>query len=158
MNKVLNSTPIFWDIKPCSLLKFKECYVLHAGFLFRLVLRPWRWRLHVPPKLWLTFNGLHGVVSQKISSLDNYRTRNLRFYNYWKFEFQTTNNILTERTTICFSSWTLPHGAGYVVKWAYSVIMSPLFYSIILSLSLLVQKNIILPEAYFVLVSVKTLK
>jgi hypothetical protein len=28
----------------------------------------WRWRRHVPPKRWLTFNGLHGVISQKIDS------------------------------------------------------------------------------------------
>jgi hypothetical protein len=28
--------------------------------------RPWIWRRHVIPKLWLTFNGLHGVISQKM--------------------------------------------------------------------------------------------
>jgi hypothetical protein len=25
-----------------------------------------KWRQHVPPKCWLTFNGLHGVITQKI--------------------------------------------------------------------------------------------
>jgi hypothetical protein len=29
------------------------------------ILRPWRWTRHVPPKRWLTFNGLHDVISQK---------------------------------------------------------------------------------------------
>jgi hypothetical protein len=31
-----------------------------------LIIRPWRWRWHVPPKRPLTFNGLHGVISQKM--------------------------------------------------------------------------------------------
>jgi hypothetical protein len=35
-------------------------------FLAFLILRPWKWRLHVSPKSRLTFNGLHGVISQKI--------------------------------------------------------------------------------------------
>jgi hypothetical protein len=30
-----------------------------------LILRPGIWRWHVPPKFRLTFNGLHGVISQK---------------------------------------------------------------------------------------------
>jgi hypothetical protein len=32
-------------------------------FLVWLVLRPWGWRRHVPPKRRLAFNGLHGVIS-----------------------------------------------------------------------------------------------
>jgi hypothetical protein len=31
-----------------------------------IILQPWRWRRHVLPKRLLTFNGLHGVISQKI--------------------------------------------------------------------------------------------
>jgi hypothetical protein len=31
-----------------------------------LILWPWRWRRHVPPKHLLTFSRLHGVISQKI--------------------------------------------------------------------------------------------
>jgi hypothetical protein len=34
-------------------------------FLTWLILRSWSWRWHVPPKRRLTFNGLHGVISQK---------------------------------------------------------------------------------------------
>jgi hypothetical protein len=45
------------------------CHVLSRSFLTRLILRPRRWRRYVPPKRWLTFNGLHGIVSQKISTL-----------------------------------------------------------------------------------------
>jgi hypothetical protein len=33
-----------------------------------LVLRSWRWRLHVPPKRQLTFTGLHGFIPQKTES------------------------------------------------------------------------------------------
>jgi hypothetical protein len=40
--------------------------MLSRWFLARLILRPWRWRRHVLPKRRLTFNGLHGVISQKI--------------------------------------------------------------------------------------------
>jgi hypothetical protein len=36
---------------------------------FWLILRPWRWRRYVPPKLWVTLNGLHGVISQKTELL-----------------------------------------------------------------------------------------
>jgi hypothetical protein len=35
-------------------------------FLAWLIFRPRRWRRHVPPKRRLTFNELHGVISQKI--------------------------------------------------------------------------------------------
>jgi hypothetical protein len=34
-------------------------------FLAWLIFRPWRWRQHVHPKRWLTFNELHGVMCQK---------------------------------------------------------------------------------------------
>jgi hypothetical protein len=49
---------------------FIEEFFLLLVTCFRLlawiILRPWRWRRHVPPKRRLTFNGLHGVMSQKI--------------------------------------------------------------------------------------------
>jgi hypothetical protein len=46
----------------------------HAGFLLNLFSGPWRWRRYVPPKRWLTLNGLHGFISQKIVLLfsDNF--------------------------------------------------------------------------------------
>jgi hypothetical protein len=73
----------------CSPLKFNWCfggtYDLHLqgwrisqarsqrepgskhSWLFAWpILRPWRWRRNVPPKLRLTFNGLHSIVSKKI--------------------------------------------------------------------------------------------
>jgi hypothetical protein len=70
-------TTIFWDIAPFSPLKvnrrFRGTYRLNFYSLIplsrwyfgRLILRPWRWRRHVPPKRRLTFNGLHGAVSLK---------------------------------------------------------------------------------------------
>jgi hypothetical protein len=42
------------------------CHLLSRWFLTRLILRPWRLRRHVPPKRQLTFNWLHGAISQKI--------------------------------------------------------------------------------------------
>jgi hypothetical protein len=52
--------PKFW-LTDCS-----ACHLLSCCFLARLIFRPWRWRQYVPPKRRLTFNGLHGVMSQKI--------------------------------------------------------------------------------------------
>jgi hypothetical protein len=85
-----NKSYIFWDITPCSPLRVNRhyggtcrlhlqdrrisqarnqrkgcgsaCCLLHTG----LILRSWRWRRYVPPKRRLTFNGLHGIISQKI--------------------------------------------------------------------------------------------
>jgi hypothetical protein len=45
----------------CTLLTI--CFQAH--FLLWLILRPWRWRQHVPMKRLLIVNGLHGVISQK---------------------------------------------------------------------------------------------
>jgi hypothetical protein len=42
LTAVVMKSMIFWDITPC------------------------RWRRYVPPKSRLTFNGLHGVISQKM--------------------------------------------------------------------------------------------
>jgi hypothetical protein len=56
-------------ITPCSLLKVNRCLcLLHASrwFLAWLILRPWRWRWHVPLKHRLTFDGLHGIISHKM--------------------------------------------------------------------------------------------
>jgi hypothetical protein len=41
------------------------CRLFSRWFLACLILRPWRWRRHVPPECLLTFNGLHGFLSQK---------------------------------------------------------------------------------------------
>jgi hypothetical protein len=45
---------------------YPACLLLSRWFLARLILRPCRWRRHFPPKSRLAFNGLHGVLSQKI--------------------------------------------------------------------------------------------
>jgi hypothetical protein len=61
-------TPPGTGIKgPCSPLKFnRRCDMLSRWFLPWLSLWPWRWRRHVPPKCQLTFDRLHGDISQKI--------------------------------------------------------------------------------------------
>jgi hypothetical protein len=42
------------------------CHMLSRWYLARLIHRPWRWSRYVPPKRRLIFNGLHGVMPQKI--------------------------------------------------------------------------------------------
>jgi hypothetical protein len=81
---VVMKSVIFWDITPCSPLKddryFGGTYRRHLQdrriiayhlislcFLAQLILRRWRWSRHIPLKRRLTFNGLHGVISQKIT-------------------------------------------------------------------------------------------
>jgi hypothetical protein len=58
----------------CSLynLKFQvancsACHLLSCWFFAQLILWPWRWRRYAPLKHRLTFNWLHGVISQKIA-------------------------------------------------------------------------------------------
>jgi hypothetical protein len=72
---------IFWDITPCSPLKVNRrsqkhvdsifrvcsaCHLLLCWVSARLILRSLRWRRCVPSKRLLIFNGLHGVIFQKI--------------------------------------------------------------------------------------------
>jgi hypothetical protein len=71
----------FWDISPCSWKSTDVSGNMSPSswgsqnnrskkptrwLLIWLTLRPWIWRWHVPPKRRLTFNGLHGVISQQI--------------------------------------------------------------------------------------------
>jgi hypothetical protein len=66
---------IFWDITPCSPLEVNRLF----GGTYRLHLQGrrisrarnqskirWQGRRYIPPKRRFTFNGLHGVISQKI--------------------------------------------------------------------------------------------
>jgi hypothetical protein len=45
---------------------YSACYLLHAGFLLGLYFDPEDEGDMFPAKCLLTFNGLHGVISQKI--------------------------------------------------------------------------------------------
>jgi hypothetical protein len=97
-------SPIFWDITPCSPLKVNRRFggICVQGRRIsqarnhqeagskqgqRLILRPWRWCQHVPPKRRLIFNGLHGVISRKLGLL---RKQCIRL----------GHSILTQRLTI----------------------------------------------------------
>jgi hypothetical protein len=77
----INEEYFFWDNTPCRPLKvnrrFGGTYCLHIQGRRRncrtnqresrlLILRPSRWERYFPPKRPLTFNRLHGVISQKI--------------------------------------------------------------------------------------------
>jgi hypothetical protein len=81
----LRRSSVFWDITPCSQSKVNWCFggtyrfplqgrtryqresrwQAEYWYLARLI-RPWRWRRYVPPKLRLTSNGSHGVISENI--------------------------------------------------------------------------------------------
>jgi hypothetical protein len=85
------SIRIFCDITPCSRFKVnrhfeRTCHLQLQGrrisqaknlcllrvsrwILPWIILRPWRWKRHVPLKHWFIFKELHGVISQKIEPL-----------------------------------------------------------------------------------------
>jgi hypothetical protein len=67
------------------------CYQFSRWFLARHCLRSWRWRWHVPPKRWLTFNGIHGVISQEDRTFHNHRCDNfksyIRYYYYYYYYY-----------------------------------------------------------------------
>jgi hypothetical protein len=44
-------------------LQLAICFMLVSCLA---IIRHWRWKRHVPPKNRLIFNGLHGIISQKI--------------------------------------------------------------------------------------------
>jgi hypothetical protein len=98
---LLKST-VFWDIsKPSkktapSRWQTQLCLPpAWCSFLAWLILRPWKWRRHVPQKRQLTFNGLHGVISQKIEFFTTHRYENSNFMSktnvkqniFWEFRF-----------------------------------------------------------------------
>jgi hypothetical protein len=53
-----------------SLFRVQEQNLLLASCLFLAwLIQHWRWSWHVPPECWLSFNGLHSVISQKTGTL-----------------------------------------------------------------------------------------
>jgi hypothetical protein len=86
----------------CRVIRWKSTDISEERcFLAWLILRPWWWRWHAPPKRRLTFSGLHGVMTQKTElfiitavrtsdptrryisqgrTLHNHRCENLRSY------------------------------------------------------------------------------
>jgi hypothetical protein len=79
------------------------CHLLSRRFLAWLIFRPWRWRRYVPPKRRLTFNGLHGVVSQKMVLFIStaVRTSNPTTENVFKMY---GSGYLVKLTRRCWSS------------------------------------------------------
>jgi hypothetical protein len=78
LTTIVTNNSIFWDITLCSPLKINLrsrgiCYLHLQGimlptsrwFLAWFILRSWQWRRQIRPKRQLTFNELHGVISQK---------------------------------------------------------------------------------------------
>jgi hypothetical protein len=88
LTSVVMKSSIFWDITQCSPLKVNHSFggTRHHHFPSRrisqirnqheagsklpyylwVMFRPWRWRQHVPLRIWFTFNGLHGVIYQSL--------------------------------------------------------------------------------------------
>jgi hypothetical protein len=50
--------------------------------LTKLILPPRRWRRYSPLKRWLTFNGLHGVISHRSKNLKSYILNVVSIYTF----------------------------------------------------------------------------
>jgi hypothetical protein len=106
LTAVVMKSSIFWDKLPCGPFEINRlfggtcrlnlqgrgissacgtqlaCYLLSRCFPVCHILRTlWRRRRHVTPKRLLTFNGLHGIISQKIEQfiLNNEDTGSFTF-------------------------------------------------------------------------------
>jgi hypothetical protein len=78
LTAVVMTSPVFWNITLCSPVKvnrhfrgtcrllFQLCLLaISRWFLAWLIIRPWRWKRHVPPKLRLAFNGCMALYSRR---------------------------------------------------------------------------------------------
>jgi hypothetical protein len=80
--------------------------LLHPYLFSWLIIQPWRWRRHIPPKRQLTFNGLQNVISQKIELFTNWvlwckKMRSVSMY--WRTKTTETQGMLpmtTKRTAV----------------------------------------------------------
>jgi hypothetical protein len=66
LTAMVTKSIIFRDITPYSPLKQSPVCHLLSRWCLGWYIRPWRWRQYIPPKLWLTSNLLHVVISQII--------------------------------------------------------------------------------------------
>jgi hypothetical protein len=74
---------IIWNFQTAD---YWACHLLSRWYLARLVL-PWRWRRYARPNRRLTFNGLHGVISQKIVLFITTGVKNLDPTKFTSFAF-----------------------------------------------------------------------
>jgi hypothetical protein len=142
---------IFWDITPCSPFENQptfrsnmsspssgsksnpNSYLLSRWLLAWFILRPAGWRRNVPPKRRLTFNGLHGVISQKIelsfrfiftSSTRNFFSRFINICLFFSlitcFEKLTGGGLLCTSVFSCFSRIPF-HSVSSVLRVIYIV-------------------------------------
>jgi hypothetical protein len=109
------------------------------------LIRPWRWRRNIPPKRQLTFNGLHGVITQKI----------VFFMKITVFRVVIPCN--SERNQCCGGIYRLrlqcrwENQTGNRQKQAESLLGSCLAHSSIAKMAAMFLRNVGLPPNYTVL-------
>jgi hypothetical protein len=65
----------FFIVNAVKTTNLNNKHLLSRWFLALLIHRPWIWRRYFPPKPRVTFNGLHGVISQKTEPFQCYSVR-----------------------------------------------------------------------------------
>jgi hypothetical protein len=90
LTAVLRFHPII-ICKPKFLVSGLLCLLpASCWFLAWFILQPWRWKQHLPLKHQSTFNGLYGVISQKIrllTTVKSYFSTNFNFYMPLLYEY-----------------------------------------------------------------------
>jgi hypothetical protein len=120
-NHFTSTSSLFWDITLPSLWKvcwrllgmLAACLILVPCLAF---LRPWRWRWHIPPKRWLTFRGLHCIISQ-----------NLRTYILTSCPIRLENGTEYKKPNRITSAWPC-----YFTRFCYSENISPYWWMVLL--------------------------
>jgi hypothetical protein len=80
-------------------------------FLAWLILRPWRrWRRHVPPKRGLTFNGIPGVISQKMELTKLLQRQVLRSTGLVERNNSFQSHVTTHGQSVSRSWYRAPSG------------------------------------------------
>jgi hypothetical protein len=101
-------------------------------FLTCLILQPWKCRQYSLPKLRLTFNGIHGVISQKVELFtDKYSRVNRSTYLY-------------EACSIWNSyihSVSLPNNTPKLISWSFIITNIKLKYNILPVMSVFYYLN-----------------
>jgi hypothetical protein len=77
-----------------------------SWFLTRCILKPWRWRRYVPPKL-LTFIVLHDLIFQETELFNFHNFLRENYHNYSSENFKTDNINYARVCATCISAINL---------------------------------------------------
>jgi hypothetical protein len=151
-----------------SLLKVNQCLEEHVAPSSgsqnkprkKLILWPWRWRLHVPAKCQLTFSVLHVIISQNIC-ICNHHCENLRSHmfkfvihdhvsDYLNFKLNSCQHFFTKSK---FTITTLKINREFITPLIRSQHQADTFYFVCISALSHVPHTLLLKLLEFLVVN-----